>query len=155
MPARWLFQASQGMLAQKLITLASTILLLHWMKILTTQGICKEATRLHTYTIEGFWSCLKRWMPRSRLKTSHRISTSISGWEPKDQQMWSFLASSQQLNRCYERSSWYFPDVEGCDNKEEEDACIVSQTQTARTLLLKDLPILAHSAITTSSTRRR
>ena len=34
-----------------------------------------------------------------------------------------------------------FPDVEGCDNEEEEDACIVSQTQTARTLLLKDLPI--------------
>ena len=33
------------------------------------------------------------------------------------------------------------PDVEGCDNEEEEDACIVSQTQTARTLLLKDLPI--------------
>ena len=29
------------------------------------------------------------------------------------------------------------PDVEGCDNEEEEDACIVSQTQTARKLPLK------------------
>ena len=47
------------------------------------------------------------------------------------------------------------PDVEGCDNKEEEDACIVSQTQTAWTLPLKDLIILAHSVITTSSTRKR
>ena len=46
------------------------------------------------------------------------------------------------------------PDVEGCDNK-EEDACIASQTQTARTLPLKYLTILAHSAIPTSSPRRR
>jgi uncharacterized Zn-finger protein len=39
------------MLAQKLATLASIILLLQWMEILPTQGICKEAflaTRLHT-----------------------------------------------------------------------------------------------------------
>ena len=39
------------MLAQKLVTLASTILLLQWMEILPTQGIYKEAplaTRLHT-----------------------------------------------------------------------------------------------------------
>ena len=37
----WLFRASEGMLAQKLLTLASTILLLQRMKILPTQGICK------------------------------------------------------------------------------------------------------------------
>ena len=47
----------------------------------------------------------------------------------QDQQMGSFLGFSQpcrrkQLNRCNGRSSWYFPDVEGCDNEEEEDACI-------------------------------
>ena len=39
------------MLAQKLVTLASSIFLLQWMEILPTQGICKEAslaTRLHT-----------------------------------------------------------------------------------------------------------
>ena len=47
------------------------------------------------------------------------------------------------------------PDVEGCDYDEEEDACIASQTQTAKTLPLKYLTILAHSAIPTSSTRRR
>ena len=47
------------------------------------------------------------------------------------------------------------PDVEGCENEEEEDACIMSQTQTARTLPLKDPTILAHSAMMTSSTRRR
>ena len=50
-PARWLFRASEGMLAQKLATLASTIFLLQWMEIIPTQGICKEAslaTRLHT-----------------------------------------------------------------------------------------------------------
>ena len=67
-PARWLFPAAEGMLTQKLITLASTILLLQRMKILPTQGICKEAplaTRLHTNKIEGFWGCLKRWLPRS------------------------------------------------------------------------------------------
>ena len=43
----------------------------------------------------------------------------------------------------------------GCDNEEEEDACIVSQTQTSRTLHLKDKTILANSAITASSIRRR
>ena len=51
MPARWFFQASKGMLAQTLVTLASTIFLISWMEILPTQGICKEAslaTRLHT-----------------------------------------------------------------------------------------------------------
>ena len=50
-PARQLLRASKGMLAKKLVTLASTILLLQWMEILPTQGICKEAplaTRLHT-----------------------------------------------------------------------------------------------------------
>ena len=67
-PARWLFPASEGILTQKLITLASTILLLQRMEILPIQGICKEAplaTRLHTNKIEGFWGCLKRWLPRS------------------------------------------------------------------------------------------
>jgi hypothetical protein len=50
-PARWLLQASKDMLAQKLVTLASTILLLQWMETLPTQGIYKEAPlaiRLHT-----------------------------------------------------------------------------------------------------------
>ena len=43
--------SSKGMLAQKLVTLASTILLHQWMEILPTQGICQEAPlaiRLHT-----------------------------------------------------------------------------------------------------------
>ena len=35
------------------------------------------------------------------------------------------------------------PDVEGCDNEEEKDACIVGQTQTDGTLPLNDLTILA------------
>ena len=66
--------------------------------------------------------------------------------------MGSYLGSSQpcrrkQLNRCYGHSSWYSPDVEGCDNEEEDDACIVTQTQTAWTLPLKDLTILANSNI--------
>ena len=47
------------------------------------------------------------------------------------------------------------PDVEGCDNEEEKNTCIMSQTQTAWTLPLFDLTILTHSAIPTSSTRRR
>ena len=50
-PASWLFQASEGMLAQKLSTLASTILLLQWIEIIQTKSICKEvslANRLHT-----------------------------------------------------------------------------------------------------------
>ena len=47
------------------------------------------------------------------------------------------------------------PDVERCDNEEEEDACIVSKTQIALTLPVKDLTILIRSAIPTSSTRRR
>ena len=41
--ARWLLQASEDMLAEQLVTLASTILLLQWTKILPTQGIYKEA----------------------------------------------------------------------------------------------------------------
>ena len=47
-PARWLLWASEDMLAQKLVTLASTILLLQ--RILPTQCIYKEAplaARLH------------------------------------------------------------------------------------------------------------
>ena len=50
MPARWLFRESEGMFAQKVVTLASTIFLLQRMEILPTQGICKEAslaTRLY------------------------------------------------------------------------------------------------------------
>ena len=50
-PARWFFRGSEGMLAQKLVTLTSTIFLIYWMEILPTQGICKEAslaTGLHT-----------------------------------------------------------------------------------------------------------
>ena len=50
-PARWLFRASEGMLAKKNFTLASTIFILQRMEILATQGICKKAslaTRLHT-----------------------------------------------------------------------------------------------------------
>ena len=61
------------------------------MEILTTQSICKEApltTRLHTNKIEGFWGCLKRWMPRSGLATSPRTYTTnsttnrINKWNP-------------------------------------------------------------------------
>ena len=51
MPPRWLLQASEDMLAQNLVTLASTILLLQWMETLPTQAIYKEAslaTRLRT-----------------------------------------------------------------------------------------------------------
>ena len=51
MPARWLFRESEGMLDQKVVTLASTIFLLQRMEVLPTPGICKEAsliTRLHT-----------------------------------------------------------------------------------------------------------
>ena len=51
MPARWLLRASKDMLAQNLVTLASTIILLQWMETLPTQGIYKEAplvTKLHT-----------------------------------------------------------------------------------------------------------
>ena len=51
MPARWLFRASEGILAKKVVTLAFTVFLLQRMEILPTQGICKEAslvTRLHT-----------------------------------------------------------------------------------------------------------
>ena len=51
-PARWLLRASEDMLAQKLVTLASTILLIKWMETLPTQGIYNKvdplATRLHT-----------------------------------------------------------------------------------------------------------
>ena len=50
-PARWFLRASKDMLAQKLVTLAYTILFLQWTEILPTQCICKEAplaTRLHT-----------------------------------------------------------------------------------------------------------
>ena len=49
--ARWFFWGSEGMLAQKLVTLTSTIFLIYWMDILPTQGICEEAslaTGLHT-----------------------------------------------------------------------------------------------------------
>ena len=44
MPARWLLWASKVKWAQKLVTLASTVLLLQLMEILPTQGICKAAT---------------------------------------------------------------------------------------------------------------
>ena len=44
MPARWLLWANKRLLAQKLVTLASTVLLLQLMEILPTQGICKAAT---------------------------------------------------------------------------------------------------------------
>ena len=51
MPVRWLLQESEGMLAQKVVTLAFNIFLLQRMEILPTSGICKEAslaTRLQT-----------------------------------------------------------------------------------------------------------
>ena len=50
-PARWFFRESEGMLAQKVVTLASTMFLLQRMEILPTPGIYKEAslaTKLHT-----------------------------------------------------------------------------------------------------------
>ena len=67
--------SKQGHISLNFCTLASTILLLQQMEILTTQSICKEAplaTRLHTNKIEGFWGCLKRWMPKSGLTTYPR-----------------------------------------------------------------------------------
>ena len=93
------------------------------------------------------------------METSASISTSttnsttnrINKWDP-------FLALVnlvEENNICYGQSSRYFPVVKGCDNKEEDDGYIVSQTQTARTIPLKDLTILANSAITTLLTRRR
>ena len=50
-PTRWVFRASEGMLAQKLATLASTIFLIQWMEIIPTKGICKEASLGYTPTI--------------------------------------------------------------------------------------------------------
>ena len=47
------------------------------------------------------------------------------------------------------------PGVEGCDTKEEEDAMDCEWDLSDWTLSPKDLTILAHFAITTSSTRRR
>ena len=46
----------------------------------------------------------------------------INKWDP-------FLAlvnlvEKKQINRCNGRSSVYFPDVEGCDNGEEENALL-------------------------------
>ena len=38
----WLFRASEGILAQKLITLASTVLLLQQMEVLPKEGMCKS-----------------------------------------------------------------------------------------------------------------
>ena len=42
-PARWLLQEIKGMLAQTLVKLASTILLLQWTEILSSQSMYKEA----------------------------------------------------------------------------------------------------------------
>ena len=56
--ARWLFWASKGILAKKVVNLASIIYLLQWMEILSTQGICKEASlvsRLYTNYSCPFW----------------------------------------------------------------------------------------------------
>ena len=112
------------------------------MEIHTIQGIFKEAplaTRLHTNQIDGFRGCLKRW--------PHNLSQNIN--------IYIWLRTNRINKYIEENNSWYFHDVEGCDNEEEEDACIVSQTQTARVIPLNDLTILANSAITTSSTRMR
>ena len=38
----WLFRASEGVLAQKLLTLASTIILLQQMEVLPKEGMCKS-----------------------------------------------------------------------------------------------------------------
>ena len=104
------------MLAQKLVTLASTILLLQRIEILPIQGIFDEAP-LAT-SVDPFWALVNLVRENS---------------------------STDVLNAVHN----ILPDVEGCDNEEEEDACIVSQTRTAWTLPLKDLTILAHSAIPT------
>ena len=56
MPTRWLFQASEGMLAQKLATLASTLFLLQWMEIIPTNSrkptiasnLLKQMTKLRS-----------------------------------------------------------------------------------------------------------
>ena len=139
------------MLVQKLFTLASTILLLQWMKILKTQGICTEAplASRHTHTK------LRDSGVSSRGGCSGVASQPLVE-NQQDQQMSSSQPCKRiQLNICNGRSLWFFPDVEGCDNKEEENACILSRTQTSRTLHLKDKTILANSVITTSSTRRR
>ena len=58
-----LFRASEGILAQKVMTLASTILLLQQMEILPNQGMCKSCSVVITDNYKRnkmnfiFWQC--------------------------------------------------------------------------------------------------
>ena len=59
----WLFRASEGILAQKVLTLASTIILLQQMEILPSQGMCKSCSIVITDNYQRnkmnfiFWQC--------------------------------------------------------------------------------------------------
>ena len=157
MPTRWLFQASEGMLAQKLVTLASTILLLQQLEILPTKGICNKAplaTRLHTNTIEGFWGCLKRSLPRNGpYYLSQNINIYLWFRTNKFNKDDPFLALVNLLRENNSTDVFndnaILPDVEGCDNKEEEDAMDCELDSDSSDLPPTDLTILANSAIPT------
>ena len=79
-------------------------------------------------------------------RTSPRIST-----YQKVYPFWALVNLVREKNPTYvlNAAEDILPDVEGCDNKEEGDAWIVSHNQIARTLHHKDMNILAHSAILT------
>ena len=136
-PSQVDFQAREGMLAQKLATLAFTILLLQRMVILLTQGICKEATlatRLHTNNNEGFWVCLKSWKPRSGPNNLYQ-EINIYLWFRtnkinKVDPFWNLINLVRDNNSTDVMNSVHdiLPDVEGCDSEKEDDAWIVSQT---------------------------
>ena len=100
------------------------------MEILTSQGICKEvllATRLHTNKIEGFWGCLKRWMPRScHYNLSQNNNIYLCFRTNKINNVYPFLALG---NLVKENTSTdvmnvkdILPDVEGYESEKEEVA---------------------------------
>ena len=91
MPTRWLFQASEGMLAQKLVTLASTLLLL--------QGqLGYTATQLRDYGVASRGCC-----PGVALTPLPEHQHLPLVQNQQDQQSLSFLGSSQLVEHRGER----------------------------------------------------
>ena len=114
MPTRWLFRASEGMLAQKLVTLASTLLLLQ-------RQLGYTPTKLRDYGVASRGCCPGVALtPLPEHQHLHLVQNQ------QDNKVYPFLAL---VNIVRENNSTdvmnmndNLPDVEECDSEQEEYA---------------------------------
>ena len=94
-----LFQASEGILAQKMVSLASTILLLQQMMILPNEGICKTCNTVITGDYKKntlnflYWQCpsCKGAAGKTALRANTVLANSNIKLERFVMLMWSFV----------------------------------------------------------------